>query len=143
MFLLYIQKNTIYSNLNRNTPKFWAKYIKRKGMSLILYISLGKIQKFTIYIGKQKSIWAKQRKERDYSIYIRNHLQRNSYIYIMNLGKVQKNIYIGNTGARYIRNRYLLYIGILSDENLKRKSVYFLYIRRKSIYRKIHKFWAK
>ena len=94
---IYIQKNTIYSNLNRNTPKFWAKYIKRKGI--------------IPYIYKKPPI--------------------EKQLYIMNLGKVQKNIYIGNTGARYIRNRYLLYIGILSGENLKRKSVYFLYIRRK------------
>ena len=62
----------------------------------------------------------------------------------MNLGKVQKNIYIGNTGARYIRNGYFLYIGILSGVELKKKKCLFpIYIRRKSIYRKIHKFWAK
>lgn len=50
--LAIYKKNTFYRNLNINTPKFWAKYIKRKrDVSNTIYISLGKIQKFPIYRG--------------------------------------------------------------------------------------------
>ena len=98
-------------------------------MSLILYISLGKIQKFTIY--------------REIAINLGKTKKRKGLFHIYKESGQSTKEYIGNTGARYIINGYLLYIGILSGEHLKRKSVYFLYIRRKSIYRKIHKFWAK
>ena len=59
----------------------------------------------------------------------------------MNLGKLQKNIYIGNTGARYIRNRYLLYIGILSGgEPKKKKCLFPIYKKKKHCFSYIRKY---
>ena len=55
----------------------------------------------------------------------------------MNLGKLQKNIY-----RKYCGKVYKIVI-LSGGEPKKKKCLFPIYIRRKSIYRKIHKFWAK
>ena len=45
-----------------------------------------------------------------------------------------KRIYIGNTGARYIRNGYFLYIGILSGGELKKKKCLFPIYKKKKAF---------
>ena len=61
-------------------------------MSLILYISLGKIQKFTIYREIAINLGKTKKRKGLFHIYKKPPIEKQ--LYIMNLGKVQKNIYI-------------------------------------------------
>ena len=98
-------------------------------MSLILYISLGKIQKFTIYREIAINLGKTKKRKGLFHIYKKPPIEKQ--LYIMNLGKVQKNIYRKYWGKIYKKWILHIYIGILSGVELKKKKCLFPIYKKK------------
>ena len=127
-------------------------------MSIILYISLGKIQKFPIYRGIAINL-GKTKKKKGIILYIYKKPLIEKQLYKESGQSIKKRrsalIYRKYWGKIQERKGYFLYIqenthkinsyiGILSRENLKIKSVYFpIYKKRKHCFSYIVEIWAK
>ena len=100
-------------------------------MSLILYISLGKIQKFTIYREIAINLGKTKKRKGLFHIYKKPPIEKQ--LYIMNLGKVQKNIYRKYWGKVYKKQILTIYRNTLWGELKKKKCLFPIYKKKKHL----------